>query len=194
MRIDERRDAQGSWAVLAGLSPLYVVSGNLATGLVLGLAFMAIHSTASIVSMLLPERLGGTRVFALALSGAAIAASLTASVVRLFDPFLFETTHELIFLTVMTIPVMRASIMPESEANRERAMENTLRGFAYALSVILFGAFRELVATGALLPGSISARTSFLPIAAQPAGAFVLLGLLAAAFRAASKLAKGFEP
>lgn len=193
MQTDERRDTIGAWAALAGLSPLYVISSDLATGLVLGVSFLVVHSSAAAVALLLPARFGRSRVFVFAMIGAAISASLSASVVRLLDPFLYESTYELIFLTALTIPVLRACVMPDGEADRERAMESVIRGLGYALSVALFGAAREFIASGAISVNAVGAPSALLPIAAQPAGAFILIGLAAAAFRAVARAAKGSE-
>jgi len=193
MQTDERRDAIGAWAALAGLAPLYVISNDLTAGLVLGVSFLVVHSSAAAVALLLPARFGRSQVFAIAMLGAAVAASLSASVVRLLDPFLFESTYELVFLSALTIPVLRACVMPDGVADRERAMENVMRGLGYALSVALFGAVREFIASGAISINAAGSPFALLPIAAQPAGAFILMGLAAAAFRAVARTAKGSE-
>jgi len=193
MLTDDRRDSRSAWALLAGLSPLYVISNELTVGLVLGITFLVVHSSAAAVSLLFPVRFGRSRVFAFAMLGAAISASLAGSIVRLLDPFLFEQTYRFIFLTVLTIPVLSACRMPESVADRERGMENVIRGLGYAFSVILFGAVREFMASGSISVNSIEASASLLPVTAQPAGAFILIGLVAAGFRAIMRATKGAE-
>jgi len=158
-------------------------------------AFLVVHSTAAALSLLLPLRFGPARVLGISLFGAAVAASLSATVLRLIDPFLFETAYSRLFLTVCTVPVLRACLLPESVAERERSIENILRGLGYSVVVILAGAVREFLAAGSISVNSASgpASASLLPIAAQPAGAFILIGLAAAAFKAAMAAAKGSE-
>jgi len=190
---DERRSSGSAWAALAGLTPLYIFSSELSVGLVLGIGFLVVHSTAAATSLLLPARFGRPRVFALAAVGAAVAASLSASVVRLIDPFLFEATHRYLFLTVLTLPVLSACVQPDGMAERERGIENVVRGLGYALSVILLGAIREFLASGTISVNPAAGSSALLPIMAQPAGAFILLGLVAAGFRAVMKAAKGSE-
>ncbi|MDX9899045.1 MAG: Rnf-Nqr domain containing protein [Spirochaetia bacterium] len=192
----ERSDAKssiGAWAALAGLAPLYVFSNGLSIGLALGVSFLIVHSSASAIALLLPARFGRLKIYALAILGAAIAASIVASIVRLLDPFLFETSYRRIFLVVLMIPVLRAARMPSTMYERERGFEDIVRGLGYGLSVIVFAALREFLASGTISIQAEVAYSSLLPMFAQPAGAFILLGLVAAGFRAIMALAKGTE-
>ncbi|GAB1455515.1 hypothetical protein MASR2M48_08220 [Spirochaetota bacterium] len=56
-----------------------------------------------------------------------------------------------------------------------------------------FAALREFLASGTISIQAEVAYSSLLPMFAQPAGAFILLGLVAAGFRAIMALAKGTE-
>lgn len=183
----------GAWAALAGLAPLLVFSSGLSIGLALGASFLVVHSAAAACALLLPARFGRTRIFAFAAVGAAVAASFCASIVRLLDPFLFESAYGRIFLIAFTLPVCRACTMPETMADRERGIENVVQGLAYAFLVVATGAIREFIASGTVSVGYSGASTVLLPIAAQPAGAFLLIGLGAAGFNAVMRAAKGSD-
>ncbi len=193
MELSNAKSSKSAWAVLAGLAPLYVFSSELSIGLALGITFLIVHSVASAIAILLPARFGHIRVYALALLGAAISASIVASIVRLLDPLLFETSYRRIFLVVVTIPVLRAARMPVTMFERERAFEEIVKGLGYGLSVIVFAALREFLASGTISIQPEVAYSSLLPMFAQPSGALILLGLLAAGFGAIMSVAKGSE-
>ena len=142
----------------------------------------------------MPARLGRPAVFAFSLLGASVIASLTASALRLFDPFLFEAAYGRVFLTIFTLPVLRACVMPETVSDRERSIESLLWGIGYAFLIAVTGAARELLATGAVSTSFGADRGSLLPIFAQPAGAFMLIALAAAGFRVIMKAVRGSEP
>jgi len=188
--ISEKRPAGSSWAALAGLSPLLVFSTGLSTGLVLGITFLVAHSASAAVALLLPVRLGRPRIFAFAVLAAAVTVSLTASVVRLLDPFLFESLYRYIFLVMLTLPVLGASVMPLGMDERELAIENLVRGLGFALAIMSLGAVREFLSSGIISVNSRTPSSSLLPFAAQPAGAFIIIGLVAAGFRAIMRAAK----
>jgi electron transport complex protein RnfE len=194
MATPEKRQAAGAWAALAGLAPLLVFAQGLSTGLVLGITFLVTHSAAAAVALLLPVKLGRSYIFAFSVLAAAVAVSLTASVVRLLDPFLFETTYRYMFLVTLTIPVLGASVMPLSMDDRERAIENLVRGLGFALAIMSMGAIREFLSSGIISVNSRAQPSSLLPFATQPAGAFILIGLVAAGFRAIMRAAKRSEP
>lgn len=191
MHTNEGTQSMSAWALLAGLAPLYVLANEFSMGLVLGVSFIVVHSTSASIALLLPARLGRFRVYALALFGAAITASLAASIVRLLDPFLFEMSYSRIFFIVLTIPVLKAARMPTTMSERERGFEDIVKGLGYGLSVIVFGALREFLSRGIISIQAEVAYSSLLPIVSQPAGALMLLGLVAAGFRAIMSLAKG---
>lgn len=184
MHHDER--TYGAWGAFVGLTPLFVFSNGLLIGLVLGLTFLLVYSTASAVTLLVPVSFGRRRIFVFSMAGAVIAVSVCATIVRLIDPLLFETAYSRIFLAAFTVPVFGAAVVPSSMADRERALENMARGLAYAAAIVLIGLLRELVASGAVSIARTANPSVFLPVFAQPAGAMVLLGLLGAAFRVAT--------
>ncbi len=191
MAIDSRSESIDSWAILAGLSPLFIFSNQLVLGMVLGSTFLLVHSAAAALSLLLPARLGKEKIFFLSLMGGALLASLSASFIRALDPFLFESTCRRIYLVPFTLPVLRASLLPVSMADRERALENLVRGAGYAGSIVIVGAIREFMASGVVSMGTIESFSTLLPIASQPAGALLILGLVAAGFKALVGSMKG---
>ncbi len=188
---DQRSGSFAAWTSLSALAPLYIFSTDLTIGLALGLTFLVVHSTAASIALLLPVSFGRDRIFVFSVIGAAIAASLSASTIRLLDPFLFEATYWRLFLAAFTIPVMRASLIPDTISERERAWENVMRGLGSAASVVAVGAVRELIASGAISMMLGQTQSRFLPIASQPAGGMILLGLAAAGFKALLSAVKG---
>ena len=186
MHHDDQTIRYGAWGAFIGLTPLLVFSNGLLMGLVLGLTFLLVHSTASAVALLVPVSFGQRRIFVFSMAGAVIAASVCATLIRLIDPMLFETAYTRVFLAAFTVPVFSAAVVPSSIADRERALENMARGLVYAAAIALIGLLRELVASGAVSMAQTTNPSVFLPVFAQPAGALVLLGLIGAAFRVAT--------
>ncbi len=178
-----------SWMSLASLTPLLVLANDAAGGLILGLGLLATHSAAAATSLLVPTRLGESRVFWLSALAGAAASSLCASTLRLIDPFLYEAHATRLFLTAFILPVMSVCAPPRGMEDRELTLDQILRGLGYAAVLAAFGVAREFLSTGAVGFGLKASIGSFLPIAGQPAGAFMLLGLLAAGIRAALGMA-----
>ncbi|HOZ73383.1 MAG TPA: Rnf-Nqr domain containing protein [Spirochaetales bacterium] len=193
MVIDNGRVSAGPLASLAGLAPLLVFSNSLSQGVALGVAFFLAYSAAGAMALLLPARLGRSLVFMFSILGAAVVSSLTASALRLFDPFLFEAAYDRVFLSVFTLPVLRACVIPATVSDRERAIERLLWGIGYSFLIAVTGAAREFLATGAVSTRFGTERGSLLPIFAQPAGAFMLIALAAAAFTVVIKAVRGSE-
>jgi len=183
---DDRTVTTRAWAAFVGLTPLLVFSNGLLIGLVLGMTFLVVHSTASAVALLVPVSFGRRRIFVFSMAGAMIAASVCATLIRIIDPLLFESAFTRIFLTAYTVPVFNAAVVPASMADRERAWENMARGLGYGLAIVLVGLVRELMASGGVTMVQAINPSVLLPIMAQPAGAMVLLGLVAAGFRVAT--------
>ncbi|HUW69055.1 MAG TPA: Rnf-Nqr domain containing protein [bacterium] len=175
-----------AWAAFVGLTPLLVFSNGLLIGLVLGMTFLVVHSTASAVALLVPVSFGQRRIFAFSMAGAMIASSVCATLIRIIDPLLFESSFTRVFLAAYTVPVFNAAVVPSSMADRERAWENMARGLGYGSAIVLVGLVRELMASGGVSIAQATNPSVFLPVMAQPAGAMVLLGLAAAGFRVAT--------
>lgn len=180
-----------AWGMLVGLSPLLVSADSLRMGLALGSIFLVVHSATAAVALLLPASFGKARGFQFALLAGAVAVSLSASLVRLLDPFLFELASARLFIVPFTIPVMGAAALPVTMADREVALERLIHGVGYAAAIIIMGAGRELLASGAISRGFPGTTTALLPLMSQPAGALILIGLTAAAFKSIIAGAKG---
>ncbi len=193
MEIDSKSDGHGAWIILAGISPLFVFSNQVSLGLVFGGTFLLVHSASATLALLLPARLGKHKILFLAVMGGTLVASFAASFIRAIDPFLFETTSRQIFLVPFTLPVLRVSMLPVSMADRERTLENLVRGAVYAGVIVMVGAIREFLASGAVSLGNLETFSTLLPIASQPAGALLILGLVAAALKALLEKMKGSQ-
>ncbi len=193
MASEDRVGSAAAWTAFAGLTPLYVFSSSLSIGMALGWTFLLVYGSSSAIALLLPPAMGRNRIFIFALIGSSLACSLSASFIRILDPFLFESVFRRLFLVAFAVPVLRSSLMPDTIADRERAWENVVRGLGYAATIVVFGALREFMSSGSLSIIAEHASTRLLPMMAQPAGAMVLLGLSMAGFRLALKLAKGVD-
>mgnify|MGYP000882068632 CR=1 FL=1 len=193
MANEDKGGSAAAWTAFAGLTPLYVFSSSLSIGMALGWTFLLVYAASSALALLLPAAMGRKRIFIFALAASSVACSLSASFIRIIDPFLFESTYRRLFLVAFTVPVLKSALMPETIADRERAWENVVRGLGYAATIVVFGALREFMASGSISIIAEHVSTSLLPMMAQPAGAKVLLALSMAGFRLALTLARGAD-
>jgi Na+-translocating ferredoxin:NAD+ oxidoreductase RnfE subunit len=193
MANEDKGGSAAAWTAFAGLTPLYVFSSSLSIGMALGWTFLLVYAASSALALLLPAAMGRKRIFIFALAASSVACSLSASFIRIIDPFLFESTYRRLFLVAFTVPVLKSALMPETIADRERAWENVIRGLGYAATIVVFGALREFMASGSISIIAEHVSTSLLPMMAQPAGAMVLLALSMAGFRLALTLARGAD-
>lgn len=193
MANEDKGGSAAAWTAFAGLTPLYVFSSSLSIGMALGWTFLLVYAASSALALLLPAAMGRKRIFIFALAASSVACSLSASFIRIIDPFLFESTYRRLFLVAFTVPVLKSALMPETIADRERAWENVVRGLGYAATIVVFGALREFMASGSISIIAEHVSTSLLPMMAQPAGAMVLLALSMAGFRLALTLARGAD-
>jgi len=193
MANDDHKNSAAAWHAFAGLTPVYVFSSSLSLGMALGWTFLLVYGASSAIALLLPPSIEKKRIFIIALIGSAIACTLSASFIRIIDPFLFETSYRRLFIIAFTVPVMQSALMPETIADRERAWENVIRGLGYTATIVIFGAMREFLASGSISIIAAQVSTTLLPIMAQPSGAMLLLALAMAGLRLAFKLAKGVD-
>ena len=194
--------ADGIWhqntglVVLLGLCPLLAVTGTVINGLGLGLAtmltLMASNLSVSLLrGMLRPE----IRIPAFVL--------IIASVVTVIDLLMQAWLHDLYRILGIFIPliVTNCAVIGRAEAfaSRNAPLPALVDGFAtglgFCITLVLLGAFRELVGRGTLLSQAsimfgdfgerlvitvIPDHPGFL-LAILPTGAFLGLGLLVAA-------------
>ena len=81
---------------------------------------------------------------------------------------------------------------PAAAPKRRSLRRPLLVAAAIAAALLLVGCLREFLATGAVF-GHIVIHKALLPMAALPAGGFVLLGVLAAGWLAAVNLYNDFK-
>ena len=179
-------------ALLAGIAPILVAANDMTNAIILALAFIAIFTTAGTIPLVLPKRFTKSTVVLVTGLSSALTLSFCAFIVRLIDPMQFELVFRRLFLMPFILPVISASRTLERESDRDRAIEDIFKGIALALLIVLSGFMRELLATGSVsIVAEASGVTRFLlPVMAQPAGAFILLGLGTALAGAAIKKIK----
>ncbi|HAE23280.1 MAG TPA: hypothetical protein DCG47_13310 [Spirochaetaceae bacterium] len=183
---------QSLFTLAAGLSPMLVAATDLAGGLALAGAFLCVFTVASALPLLLPQRFQAQSLTMITLALAAVVLSLYASIVRILDPMLFELLYRRLFIVLFLAPVMAAARAPACESERDRAWEELIRGAVMSLLILAMGFARELLSTGAvsLVQNEAALARPFLPIMAQPAGAFMLLALGSALTLSIIRLAK----
>lgn len=167
----------GVVAAMAAMAPLYLFSTDMYSALALGWTFVLVHGAASAMTLLAPPTLGRGPIFTLSAFASAIACSLSASFIRMLDPFLFEAMLGKLFIVAFTVPVLKAAVLPGTIAGRERAWDEVVRGLALAGTLVAFGAARELLTSGGIGLGAQRIGVGPLPFASQPAGGLVILAL-----------------
>lgn len=85
-------------------------------------------------------------------------------------------------LVVEPLIIYRYGRVPETP--RKAAIKGLQTTVGYSLILLLLGGMREFLAQGTLLGVPVGTTRSLLPFASLPAGGFILLGLLCAAWRA----------
>jgi hypothetical protein len=183
---------QSLFALAAGLSPMLVAATDLANGIALAGAFLCVFTVASAAPLLLPQRFKDQSLTMVTLGLAAIVLSLYSSILRILDPLLFELLYRRLFIVLFLAPVMAAAKAPSCESERDRAWEELIRGAVMSLLILAMGFSRELLSTGAvsLVQNEAALARPFLPVMAQPAGAFMLLALASALAMSIIRLAK----
>jgi Na+-translocating ferredoxin:NAD+ oxidoreductase subunit E len=191
-------------AGLVGLAPVAVVSRSLVDGLVYGLgaAFCSI-SLGSIVPAIrnsIPDRLQAQA----SIAASAALAVLYSCCVSLFSPTVASSLW-------IYLPLLAASGLSLATLRRVRATERygpdgssrligiSIEAIAFMFTSALVGAARELLAYGMLslpIPGLAPLRISFAGLdgfrfLASPAGGFILLGFLVAAYKGLARSTRG---
>ena len=178
------------WSAIGGLLPLYVLASSASMGLALGALYLLSYSSAASVSLLAPARFGRRPIILLAMSAAAIMASIGSSLVRLVSPVMFEVYGPIFFLVPFVYPVMKAACTTRTDDGSDGLIEDLIRGAGNAGGIVVFGLMRELLAIGAIAGSSASGSARFLPVAAHPAGAFMLIAAFMASFKAIASFAR----
>ncbi|HTQ98694.1 MAG TPA: electron transport complex subunit RsxE [Candidatus Acidoferrum sp.] len=179
---------------LLGLSPLLAVTTSVVTALGLGLATLAVFTAASVTISLLHRRLNDALRLPLILLVNATFATCIGLMLQVWSLHLYQALG-------LYVPLIAANslllVHVDSIASERPLLTATaaglLTGFGYLLVLLVFGALRELLGTGAvfanmeqLLPFAASwklqiftAESPFLLVLLPP-GAFLLLGFLVA--------------
>lgn len=188
-------------AGMLGVCPLVAADRSLPEGIALGLGAaicsLALGALAATSRNLVPDRLRA--LFSLAASTAV--ALLYAYGVRAYSPVLADGLG--IFLPLLAVSALslhslkRGSPVAGSAGQRDRYASIAKEASSFLGIAIVIGALREILGQGMLslpLPGEGSLRLASLPLSpmramASPAGGFMLVGCLAAAYRLALRAA-----
>lgn len=174
-----------------GLAPLVVMATNGRNALMLAAAVTLLLTPTRVLSSLLLRR-----VHNLLVRGMGYA--LTASVVYIavyqilslwFGTGLLSLGIYLPMLCVEPLLIYRFGSQPET---LRKAVSKGLRVTGgYVVVLLMLGCLRELLTAGTVF-GLGGARGAVLPLASMPAGGFILLGVLCAAWRACVRRYKQF--
>jgi Na+-translocating ferredoxin:NAD+ oxidoreductase subunit E len=182
-------------AGMLGVCPLVAADRGLPEGIALGLGAaicsLVLGALAATSRNVVPDRLRA--LFSLAASTAI--ALLYAYGVRAYSPALADGLG--IFLPLLAVSALslhslkRSSPAAGSAAPRDRYASIAKEAASFLATAILIGALREILGRGTLtipLPGEGMLRLAALPLSpmramASPAGGFMLVGCLAAAYR-----------
>jgi electron transport complex protein RnfE len=170
---------------LLGLCPAIAVSGNFATGSVIGLGLLLSMVSLGLLMPLVrrfsPERLWAPLAFALAASFSAFYSVLVGA----YSPLLASLTG--LFLPLIAVNCLVLSTLRKT-IRRDEGLWTWLLPSAliYFVSLLLISAFREILGAGRLtlpMPAGFENTVGIFPEAplrllAAPAGGFILLGFL----------------
>ncbi len=183
---------------LLGLCPLLAISNTLVNAIGLGIAtLLTVVLTNTVVSLLRPVLYYEIRIPVFVL----IIAGLVTIIERLMEAWLFDLYQTLGIFVPLIVTNCLILARAEAFASRQRLtaafVDGLAMGSGFLLALVLLGALRELLGHGSLLQDSQLLFGSNTPnltlqlapehyqflLFSLPPGAFLLLGLLVAAFR-----------
>lgn len=173
-----------------GLAPIIVPSFTVQNAVILIVAVALLLTPTRIIATLLshyiPEKMR------------AIIYVLTSSILFIFisyilDAFLFGPSVRMVGTYLPLLVVEPLIIKRYSSANRETVSNSFKKGIittiGFAITIILVASLRELLAFGTI-GGITFFQIKLFPIAAFPAGGFIMVGIIAAVWRGAVNLFK----
>jgi electron transport complex protein RnfE len=174
-----------------GLAPLVVMATNGKNALMLAVAVTLLLTPTRVLGSLLLGRV--RKLLARGIGYCAIAAMVYIAVYqilsRLFGTDLLSLGIYLPMLCMEPLIIYRSGSKPETP---RRALSKGLRvTCGYVLVLLVLGCLREILAYGTLF-GNVLNDTGILPMASMPAGGFITLGVLCAAWRACVRRYKKF--
>lgn len=170
-----------------GLAPLVVADTSLRYAVILSVAILLLAVPTRLVSVIILHLSNN--------HGRTILYPIVASVIYVPVYLLLVTFfgNNLLPLGIY-LPLLVAEPLIISRGERTKLEDPVMalkQGFSTAVGadvvILLMGAIRELLATGSLYGVQVySGHTNLMPLAAHPAGGFILLGLVCAVWRAAA--------
>lgn len=174
-----------------GLAPLVVADTSLRNALILSVAIFLLVVPTRLLTVLLLQFTGNrghTVLYPLVASAVYVPAYLLLQ--AFFGTYLLPLGIYLAILVVEPLVISRA----ERARLEEPVMalkQGTSTATGAAIVMLLMGGIRELLATGSLYGYPVwQGSTNLMPLAAHPAGGFILLGLVCALWRAAANRRK----
>lgn len=175
-------------AAIAGLMPAFAAASDFGGSIMLAACFAAGFAFASASSLALPKKFSGGDSFSFGLLAASLGVAFALSAFRILAPLRFELLYTRAALIPFTIPVLEAAWRPEATQGTESRWDASSRALVLALTIIILGAGRELLANGSVsLALSGQATQAALPFMATPSAAFLLVGFGLAAWASVSK-------
>lgn len=167
-----------------GLAPVVVAATNLQNAVILAVAVILLLTPTRMLATLICRHVGdGFRAIVYVLT----AGFLYVGVSYLMDQFLFGTAMNAVGIYLPLLVLEPLIIKRYGSAQRELVFTSFKKGMittiGFCLVLFLMAGLRELLATG-MLGGVAFFKRGVLPMASMPAGGFILLGLVAALWRA----------
>ncbi|MDL2325341.1 electron transporter RnfE [Ruminococcaceae bacterium OttesenSCG-928-A16] len=167
-----------------GLAPIIIPATNIQNATIIAVAVILLLTPTRMVATFISRHVGdGFRALIYVLT----ACTLYAGVSYVMDQYLFGTAMQAVGIYLPLLVIEPLIIKRYGSAQRERISTSFKKGFVttlgFCLVLFLMAGLRELLATGAI-GGIIFFKKGFLPMAEMPAGGFILLGLVAALWRA----------
>lgn len=165
-----------------GIAPIVLPAYNLENALILSLAVCLLLTPTRMIATFIGQRVG--------FIARAIIYVFTAGVVYIGVSYLVEylfgsaITNVGIYLLLLVVEplILKRYESPKSERLFTSFKKGIITTLGYCLVLLLVAAIRELLAFGTL-GGSVAYTGALFPMAAMPAGGFVILGLIAAIWR-----------
>jgi Na+-translocating ferredoxin:NAD+ oxidoreductase subunit E len=188
---------------LIGACPLVAAAKSLSEGIVYGLGAavcaLALGALVPVIRERMPDRLRAPATLCLS----AFFAVCYASALRLYSPVLAASLW--IYAPLLAVSGLSLSVMRRGSSRgrfradgRSRFLDIALESLFFMVTAAFIGGLRELIGMGTLSLPSLGAGPAFVSITdfpplrmlVSPAGGFILLGFLVAAYRSAVRASR----
>lgn len=167
-----------------GIAPIVIPAYNLQNALILAVAVCLLLTPTRMIATFIGQRVGFiARAIIYVLTAGVVYIGVAYVVEYLFGSAISNVGIYLLLLVVEPL-ILKRYESPKSERLSTSFKKGIITTVGYCLVILLVAAIREFLAYGTL-GGAIVYRGALFPMAAMPAGGFIILGLVAAVWRGA---------